>query len=280
MSDLEKAIAGHYTHGRLTAAILAALTSMGRPTDRIDPDDLVAVDEFHMGGRDATALLGEHLNLEPTEHLVDLGSGIGGPSRYFARTYGCRVTGIDLTPAFVEAARELTQRSGLGERVGFEEGSVTAMPFPPASFEAATLIHVGMNLPDKASLAREVARVLKPGGRFLVYDVMRTAPGELAFPLPWAREPNTSFLATPQVYRTALEQAGFRIESERNHRTLAQATFARWRERMAASPEPPPLNLGVMLGEAAKPAFANVTAALEAGTIAPIELFARRPPGR
>lgn len=277
MSDLEAAVAGHYaqTRGSLSETILAALARMGRPTDPIDPDDLAGIDEFHMGGRDATVLLGDHLALRPEDHLLDLGSGIGGPARYFARLSGCRVTGIDLTPAFVEAARDLTRRTGLADRVGFEVGSVTALPFPAASFGAATLIHVGMNLPDKAAVAREAARVLKPGGQFLVYDVMRTGPGELAFPVPWSRQPETSFLATPQVYRSALETAGFRIEAERNHRALAQAFFARLRERLASA-DPPALSLGLLLGEAAKPAFANLVAALEAGTIAPVELVSRK----
>lgn len=278
MSDLDSAIAGHYagSRGTLAATILAALAKMGRNTEQIDPDDLIGIDEFHMGGRDATVLVGEHLALQPAEHLLDLGSGIGGPARYFARSFGCRVTGIDLTPAFVEAARDLTQRTGLADRVTFELGSVTALPYPAASFDAATLIHVGMNLPDKTAMAAEAARVLKPGGRLLIYDAMRTGPGELGFPVPWSKQPETSFLETPQAYRSALERAGLRVENERNHRALAQAFFARLRERMA-SPSPPALSLGVLLGDAAKPAFANLTAALEAGRVAPVELLCRKP---
>jgi len=276
-SEIEQAVAGHYAHSRgsLAATILATLARMGRGTERLAPDDLTGVDEFHMGGRDATALLGERLALGPGDRLLDLGSGIGGPARYFADRFGCRVTGVDLTPTFVEAARDLTERCGLADRVAFELASVTALPFPAATFDAATMIHVGMNLPDKAAMAREAARVLKPGGRFLIYDAMRTGPGDLAFPVPWSTRAETSFLATPGDYRAALERAGFRIEAEHDRRALAQAFFAKLRER-TASGNPPALSLGLLLGEAAKPAFANLTAALEAGRIAPVELLCRK----
>ena len=119
-------------------------------------------------------------------HLLDVGSGIGGPARTFADAFGCRVTGVDLTEEFVEAANALTRRCGLSDRVSFRQASALALPFADASFDAATLIHVGMNIEDKAGLFAEVRRVLKPDARFGVYDIMRVAEGEIPYPMPWA----------------------------------------------------------------------------------------------
>ena len=102
--------------------------------------------------------------------MLDVGSGIGGPARYFASAYGCDVTGIDLTPAFVELANELTSRTGLADRVRFVQGSALALPFEAGSFDLATMNHVGMNIADKATLFAEVRRVLRPGGRFMIYE--------------------------------------------------------------------------------------------------------------
>jgi ubiquinone/menaquinone biosynthesis C-methylase UbiE len=276
MSQIEEAIASHYGSNRLTAKLLGALERLGRPTDRLTPDDLSLIDEFHIAGREATGLLAPQLALGSQHRLIDLGSGVGGPARFFAARYGCRASGVDLTPEFVESARELTRRCGLDDRVDFHVGSVTSLPFPDASFDAATLFHVGMNLPDKAAMAHEAARVLKPGGHFLVYDVMRLGAGTLTYPMPWAREAATSFVEAPTAYRQALQAAGFIIEHERSHAALAKDSFARMRARMA-EPNPPPSNIPLLLGELGPPAIANLTAAIEAGQIAPVELLARKP---
>ena len=93
-------------------------------------------------------------------HLLDIGSGIGGPARYFARHHGCRVTGIDLTEEFIAVARALTSRLRMEGQVSFEQGSALSMPFPASTFDVATLLHVGMNIAKKAQLFAEVRRVL------------------------------------------------------------------------------------------------------------------------
>jgi len=275
MTQIEKAVAHHYGAKGLTATMVAALQRMGKPTEPIDPEDLSEIDEFHIAGREATALLAPQLGLGPRHRVVDLGSGIGGPARLLARSYGCQVDGIDLTPEFVETAQELTRRSGLAGKATFQVGSVTALPFPDASFDAATLFHVGMNLPDKPAMAREAARVLKRGGQFLIFDIMRTSDGGPEFPVPWSREAGTSFVATPESYRQALEAAGLAIAKERSHLDLAKDFFARMRAR-AGDPRQPPSNVALLLGDLAKPALANVAAAFEAGQLAPVEIVARK----
>ena len=240
----EEDVARHWSHGSLERAIHDGLIAMGRDLDNVQLEDLATVDELHMGGHDATVHLAEQMGLRPGMSLLDIGSGIGGPARFFASQYGCSAVGIDLTPEYVAVADTLTRMVGLTDHVTFRVGSATDLPFEEASFDAATLLHVGMNVPDKDGLCTEAARVLKPGGVFAVYDVMRTGEGELAFPVAWAATAAMSFLATPSGYRQALEAAGFEVMVEEDRREPALEFFRRMIARIAES-GPPPLGLHI-----------------------------------
>jgi ubiquinone/menaquinone biosynthesis C-methylase UbiE len=272
---VEQEVSRHYTHGSLQARVLEGLKAIGRAPDTVRPEDLATIDEFHMGGHQATAELADRLDLKPGAALLDIGSGLGGPARFFARRFGCIVTGVDLTPEYVSVAQDLTRMVSLDDNVSYRVASATALPFADGSFDAATLLHVGMNIPDKDRLCAEAARVLRPGGVFAVYDVMRTGGGEIEFPVAWAAGPQTSFVVEPAGYRRALEAARFTVESERSQRELALAFFARLKARMAES-GPPPLGLHILMGADASRKVANLIANLEAGRIAPIEMICRR----
>lgn len=158
-------------------------------------------------------------------HLLDVGGGIGGTARFAAHTYGCRVTSIDLTDDYVETARALTALAGLGDQVAFEQASALELPFPDATFDAVCVLHVGMNIEDKSTLCAELRRVIRTGGRCGVYDVMRTGEGELAYPVPWAGSPATSFIADLATYRERLVTAGFDIDATRTAVT-SPSTFS------------------------------------------------------
>lgn len=269
-------IARHYTTGGLEQKILAGLRTLGRDTERIDPADLAPVDEFHMGGQEATRALAETLGLRPGMMVLDIGSGIGGPARFLARTYGVTVKGIDFTPEHVEVGRSLTRRSGLAEeQVAFQVGDAVDLPFGPRQFDAATMLHVAMNIPDKARLFRGVHRVLRPGGVFALYDPMRTGEGDLSYPLPWASQASGSFLETPDSYRKALEEAGFAVQPEVNRGEMGLAFFRRMRARIAES-GPPPIGLHLTMGPDGPAKMANLIAALEGGIVAPVEMVSRR----
>lgn len=272
--EIERKVAQHYARSGLEAAILDALAAAGRDPDRLAPEDLAAVDEFHLGGRAATAALAADLALAPDERVLDLGCGIGGPARYLAAAHGCRVSAIDLTEAFVHTAEALTRRCGLADRVSFRRASALALPFADGTFDAATLIHVGMNIADKATLFREVLRVLRPAGRFGVYDLMRVGDGTIVHPVPWATTEETSFVATVEEYRRLLGAAGFEIVAAADRRELA---LALWREQRAraAREGPPPLGLHLLMGPGAAERLGNAVAAVERGVIAPIQLIAR-----
>lgn len=272
---IETSVAGHYSHGALERAVLAALEASGKDPGRLMPADLAPVDEFHIGGRPATVEFAAQLSFKPGLRALDIGCGIGGASRHVAEAYGCQVQGIDLTDEYVRVAASLAKRVGLADKVFYREASALDLPFDAASFDGAYMLHVGMNIPDKARLMAEVARVLKPGVLFGIYDVMREGAGDLTFPLPWASDPAYSFVEPADRYRAHLAAAGFTIERERNRRDFAIEFFRQMQERWVQD-GPPPLGLHILMGESARQKIANVVSGLKAGLIAPVEIVARK----
>ena len=278
MATLEPGIARHYDISGLEERILAALADTGVDVAHLRAGDLEAADEFHIGGVAATKELVDQMDLKPAAKLLDIGSGIGGPARFVANSAGAEVTGIDLTQSYVDIATSLSKRTGMAGKTRFVQGSALDMPFANDSFDAAVILHVGMNLPDKPGLMSETARVLKPGGIFAVYDVMRLKDGALSYPLPWASDETMSFVATPDDYRAAAAAAGFSVIAERQRGGFAIEFFATMRARMAAAQaegRKPPPGVGLVMGENARTKIANLTAALEGGILAPVELILR-----
>jgi SAM-dependent methyltransferase len=270
----EESVAAHYGLGDLEQRIAAGLEEAGKSLGRLGPDDLAPLEEFHIGGRPATAELTAQLRLEPGAVVLDVGCGIGGTARFLTRTYGCRVVGIDLTPEHIRLAESLSTRLGLGEQLEFHVGSASAMPFRPSQFDAAVMLHVGMNIEDKSAMFGEVHRVLRAGTQFAIYDVMRTGDGELAYPLPWAATASMSFLDDASGYRTMLRAAGFALEAERDRRIFGLDVFRQLQARVAETAAPA-LGVHLVMGSDAPIKIQNVIAGLEDGLIAPTEMVAR-----
>jgi SAM-dependent methyltransferase len=272
---VERDILAHYRHGSLEQALLAGLVAAGKDPDKLTADDLAAADEFHVGGRQATLDLAAEIAPAAGMHLLDIGSGIGGPSRFFAQNYDCRVTGVDLSEEYVVTAGSLARRTALDGRVDYRVASALDLPFPDNSFDAAYMQHVGMNIADKARLFHEVHRVLKDGATFALYDVMRTGEGQLTFPVPWASDEGGSFVEPPEVYRALLSADGFEVVKERNRAEIALGFFQAMKAKVAAS-GPPPFGLHLVMGASAPQKVANMIALIEAGIIAPVEMICRR----
>lgn len=270
-------VSQHYTHGSLVDAIEAGLRQLGKGPGTVEIADLAPVDEFHIGGRQASEAFLDQFGLQPDHRVLDVGCGLGGPARFTAQRYGVRVDGIDLTPEYVETGTVLNRWVGLDDRIVLSQGNALQLPYADDSFDAAYLMHVGMNIADKAALFAAVYRTLRPGGVFGVYDVMQASTGAIEFPVPWASEPATSHLAAPESYRDALRSVGFAIEAERDRREFALAFFERLKAASAAADGPPPLGLHILMGETARQKIANMVGNIAAGRIAPVEMIARKP---
>lgn len=273
--DHERAVARHYQVSDLTQRVLKAAAAAGLDPGRLTPADLAPIDEFHIGGREATKHVVAKMRLAGSERVLDIGCGIGGAARYVAVSTGCHVTGIDLTPEYVETARALSGRMGLGARTAFEAGSALQMPFADAAFDAAITLHVAMNIKDRSGLYREIARVLKSGAVFCVYDVMKGLNDELRYPMPWAETEASSHLTTPEEMRGLLTTAGFSVEEVEDRTDFGIAFF---RGRLSAGGAPSPLGLHVLIGETSREKSHNMLENLERGAIAPVVMVARRTP--
>lgn len=271
---LEREVASYYGLSDLHAVILRNLASSGFNIDRLMHDDLALIDEFHMGGRPATEYLLGKMNLTGGEHVLDVGSGLGGPARCLAVSHGCRVTGVDLTPEYVAIARDLTARTGLSGQVAYTVGSALNMPFGDAEFDAAINIHVAMNIHDRTGLYKEIARVLKPGAVFALYDVMMGWNDGLHFPIHWADRPEASHLTSPSQTGALLGSAGFLIEHIEERKEFALAFL---HERLAALANGTPLlGVHVLLGANARQKIENMIRNLEESRAIPVIMIARR----
>jgi ubiquinone/menaquinone biosynthesis C-methylase UbiE len=244
MSDLLTEVRDHYRATGLTERLKTALATIGVDDQRLSPQQLAALDQFHTRGIAATAELATLAGITDDMSVLDVGSGVGGPARFLAATYGCRVTGVDLSEPFVDAARYLTERTGLGGQVSFQSGSALDLPFDKARFDVVLLQHVAMNIADRSRLYREIRRVLISGGRFATFDVVSNK-GEPHYPLPWARTPATSFVLSASATRQAIEAAGFRTLAWQDDTEAAKA----WALQLRSSGPMPSPNLGVIMGK-------------------------------
>lgn len=269
-------IAGHYTRGDLLARLGAALRADGADPDRPTMAALAPYDHFHGRGIEATAALFDDLQPLASGHALDVGSGIGGPARYLASGFACRVTGIDLTAEFVDVARHLTRLLGLVARVQFEQGDALHMPFADAAFDGAYSMNVAMNIADKVGFYRELHRVLKPGAWLALVEVAQGPAGPPDYPTPWAATAAASFLATPAETHNGLRAAGFTIARARETVQETLNYGARARAMVERGEQPPNRAVQIIHGDRAAAAMANTARGTATGRLIPIEVICRK----
>jgi len=203
-------IASYYTSEDVLERLDQHLREQGIDPEHPTLDALAPYDNLHSRGLAATLELIALAAFPAGARVVDVGGGMGGPARALAARSGAHVTVLDLTPAFVSQGRILTERMRMSDQVDFEVGDGTAMPFADASFDGAWTQHSTMNIDNKEALYAEIHRVLKPGGRLVMQEVMEGNGQPVDYPVPWTTDPAFSFLRPVEQMRALIAASGFR----------------------------------------------------------------------
>jgi len=272
----DKEISEHYLHGNLLEAIQASIAKLGKTVDSVTIEDLAPVDEFHIGGRQATESFLKQLKFPEHGHILDVGCGLGGASRFVANKFNNRVTGIDLAQEYIETGNTLCAWVNLDKQITLHHGSALSMHFQDETFDGGYMMHVGMNIDNKVQLFNEICRVLRPGASFGVYDVMRNKDGELAYPVPWATDSSTSQLSTPEQYRQAMSDAGFEVIEVNNRSDFALKFFKQLRAKTEANGGPPPLGLHTLMQETTAEKIKNMIDNISKDYVSPVEIIANK----
>jgi SAM-dependent methyltransferase len=275
MTDAKR-ISDHWGQGDVYALIVAALQKMGKPLDRLTIEDLSPGDHFHARGFPATVELADRLPIKAGQHIVDIGCGLGGPARYMAKRFGCKVSGVDITAPFVEAANKLSALVHMENAVKIQLGDGQRLPWPDATFDGGYTQHVTMNVPDRAAFFGEAFRVLKPGAFFALTEHGLGPTGNPHHPVPWSSDGSGAYLKTPQETRAFLEKAGFtdiQIEDTGSKYAAGYRTVVERAEKGTL----PPLGTHILMGPTALEKTRNSLRNIEEGRTHPIQVFCRKP---
>jgi SAM-dependent methyltransferase len=272
----EHAIADHWATGDVYARIVEALRRMSKSPDALTAEELAPVDHFHARGLAATVELADRLPVQSHHHLLDIGCGLGGPARYFARRFRCRVSGVDITRPFVEAGNKLTRLLRMEDRVTIEYGNGDHLPYADAAFDGAYSQHVTMNVPDRSRFFAEAYRVLKRGAFFALTEHGLGPRGQPHYPLPWSEDGRGAYLVSPAETQALLERAGFVDIGIEDTGPKYLAAYKQALD-LAARGALPPLGTHILMGETAPQKARNAARNIEEERTHPVQVICRKP---
>jgi len=276
-ADARQRILAHYEQDGLLERIDAGLTALGEDPAKPSLDSLSLFDEFHIRGRAATLELIELMEVSEGARVLDVGSGLGGPARQLASATGANVTGVDISAEYCTIAELLSTRVGLAGRTRFFASDVADLDVRVVDFDAAWSIHVGMNVADKEGFYASIIKRLKPGARFVVYDMISGMGSAPKYPMPWARNPEDSFLVTADEIKIALQMAGFAISEVKDDTAAALAFIQQSLANAQAAPVPAPLGLHTVLGPIFREIAPNIANGLSSGALEVCRITSARP---
>lgn len=265
MTDFTTQIETHYHRPNLFEDILNRLGELNIDLNNVQRKDIAGVDEFHVRGAQVSKELAERANIKNIK-VLDVGCGIGGPSRMLAAEYDCTVTGIDLSSEFIRTAIELSKLVGLSDMTNFIAGNALNLPIKNNTFDAVWTQHVQMNIEDKTKFYSEIQRVLGNDGTFIYYDIFKKGDEEVSYPMPWANEPEISFLSKINEMDSILSQLDFHRVYTNDETQNGVIFFENLLEKIKKS-GPPKLGLNVLMGQSTKSKIVNLLNALKEGKL-------------
>jgi SAM-dependent methyltransferase len=271
-----KSISDHWATGDVYVRILEAMKAASLSPDTATVEQLAPVDHFHARGLPATVELADILPIEADHHIVDIGCGLGGPARYMAKRFGCRVSGVDITRPFVEAANKLTALLQMQSQVDVRLGDGQQLPYGNAMFDGGYTQHVTMNVADRAQFFGEAFRVLKPGVFFALTEHGLGSKGTPYYPLPWSEDGSGAYLATPADTVAYLGKAGFVDVRVEDTGAKYLAGYRRAME-LAAQGTLPAFGTQILMGETAPAKARNAARNIEEGRTHPVQVVCRKP---
>ncbi len=261
MEHLNTMIENQYHLNGLYENILARLGEQEVDMDNVSRNHIAGVDEFHVRGAEVSRELARGIGLDNSA-VLDVGCGIGGPSRMLADDFNCKVTGIDLSHEFIRTASALSQLVGLQDKTEFVQASALDLPLEDASFDVVWTQHVQMNIKNKSKFYSEIDRVLSTKGTFVYYDIFRKNGEDVDYPVPWADDASLSFLDTPANMQCILRELGFR-KIQSTDQTYEGSQFLMGLFENLRKNGPPKIGLNVLMGASTKEKLVNILKGLD-----------------